>query len=418
MAAVFGGLRQPKAFLQLDVDNRAFARPVDARVAAAGHREPLRRELVQVCRLRPRQQALQRRVHVDLGNRRAVGNLSQFWREPHREILCLEVGPGLAVEIVQVAQTVAQELRLLGEVEIVHNDTGSERVGRRLSRDLDRSGGELDGSGTLDIPAADFPSVELCDDLLCDADRVEGFGLLDTCRRADDGVASVRQGDLRDGEPRGAEERRVADFRACAAGQEILVVLHVLGDLLGEGCGDDGARRGRSLVLDELLEALCFPLGCAQLSDVPSRVVAHDRHRRRRAASQLEQRRAQPRVCGQDGELLAERGHGPCGPRTECFEGAVGIGKRGLRWRIEEREVRARAPRVHEECGLREIGRQDFGRDVRAEVLVVLRGITANDVARSLAARTAGALIGARLRRGDRHQSGHAALRVAPGHAR
>ena len=54
VAAVFGGFGQAEAFLQLDVDHGAVARPVDSCVPAGGDGEALGGELVQMGGFRPR----------------------------------------------------------------------------------------------------------------------------------------------------------------------------------------------------------------------------------------------------------------------------------------------------------------------------------------------------------------------------
>ena len=121
-----------------------------------------------------------------------------------------------------------------------------------------------------------------------------------------------------------------------------------------------------------------------------------------------EQGGTEARIVGQEGELL-------CG--TNALEGRLrGYQGRGRR-RIEQREVRARAPTVQKQRGLGEVCRQDLRGGMRRKVLVIILRVAANDGARSLTAGTTSALIGTRLRGRHRHQSGHTTLRIAPGNA-
>lgn len=69
LPAIDRGLRQPKAFLQLDAHRGAIPGPVDFRVAPRGHGQAFRCQLIQARGFRPGEKALECWIHVDLGGR-------------------------------------------------------------------------------------------------------------------------------------------------------------------------------------------------------------------------------------------------------------------------------------------------------------------------------------------------------------
>ena len=99
------------------MDHGAIVGPIDSCVPAGGDWEALRGELVQVGGFRPGQEALQRRVHIELGGGSSLRNTVQFGAEPLGGIRGIDIGPRLTVVGVQVAQAVFEALGLLAEGE-------------------------------------------------------------------------------------------------------------------------------------------------------------------------------------------------------------------------------------------------------------------------------------------------------------
>lgn len=106
VAAVLRGFGQAEAFLQLDVDHGALARPIDLGIAAGGHGQALRCELVQAGGFGPGEQALQGGVHVYFGGGGSRGNLVQLGPKPLGGIGGIDFRPGVAVVRVQVAEPI------------------------------------------------------------------------------------------------------------------------------------------------------------------------------------------------------------------------------------------------------------------------------------------------------------------------
>ena len=101
-------------------------------------------------------------------------------------------------------------------------------------------------------------------------------------------------------------------------------------------------------------------------------------------AAVAEQGGAEARIGGQEGEFLRR-----ANALERCLRGGEGLGRR----RIEQREIRARAPAVQKQRGLGEVRGEDLRGGVWGKVLVIVLRIAANHGAWCLTAGTTSALV-------------------------